>query len=35
MLRGKPLACWGRHDGEAEPACHADVLCALVNGERG
>lgn len=29
MLRGKPLACWCRHDGEpATPynACHADIL---------
>ena len=28
-LRGKPLACWCRHDGEAQTAdnlCHADIL---------
>lgn len=28
-LRGKPLACWCRHDGEPRTeanACHADVL---------
>jgi hypothetical protein len=28
-LRGKPLACWCRHDGEAythENECHGDVL---------
>lgn len=32
-LRGKPLACWCRHDGEertAENACHGDVLIELL-----
>jgi len=32
-LRGKPLACWCRRDGEArtdDNACHADVLVELV-----
>lgn len=26
QLRGKPLACWCRHDGQTFPACHGDVL---------
>lgn len=33
-LRGKPLACWCRHDGEPstpENACHGDVLVALLD----
>lgn len=33
-LRGKPLACWCRHDGEAlvpENWCHGDVLIDLLN----
>lgn len=33
-LRGKPLACWCRHDGEAKTdanACHGDVLVDLLN----
>ncbi len=32
-LRGKPLACWCRHDGEAPSAdtrCHGDVLVGLL-----
>jgi hypothetical protein len=32
-LRGKPLACWCRHDGEErtpENACHGDVLVDLL-----
>ena len=32
-LRGKPLACWCRHDGEprtAANACHGDVLVELL-----
>jgi hypothetical protein len=32
-LRGKPLACWCRHDGEvktAENACHGDILVELL-----
>jgi hypothetical protein len=32
-LRGKPLACWCRHDGEpktAANACHGDVLLELL-----
>lgn len=32
-LRGKPLACWCRRDGEErtdDNACHADVLCDLL-----
>lgn len=32
-LRGKPLACWCRRDGEAwslDTACHGDVLVALL-----
>jgi hypothetical protein len=32
-LRGKPLACWCRHDGEPRRpwnACHGDVLVALL-----
>ena len=29
-LRGKPLACWCRHDGEETPACHGDVLQELL-----
>lgn len=32
-LRGKPLACWCRHDGEAcneDNACHADILVRLL-----
>ena len=32
-LRGKPLACWCRRDGEqrtADNACHADVLVELL-----
>lgn len=32
-LRGKPLACWCRHDGETktpENACHGDVLIMLL-----
>lgn len=28
-LAGKPIACWCRHEGESEPACHADVLVEL------
>jgi hypothetical protein len=34
-LRGKALACWCRHDGEAptdENQCHGDVLAELING---
>ena len=34
MRRGKPLACWCRHDGEArteDNACHADVLIELLD----
>lgn len=33
-LRGKPLACWCRHDGELrtpENACHADVIVDLLD----
>jgi hypothetical protein len=33
-LRGKPLACWCRHDGEdPDPgnACHADILLRLLD----
>ena len=33
-LRGKPLACWCRHDGvpwTAETWCHADVLADLLD----
>lgn len=33
-LRGKPLACWCRHDGEERTkanACHGDVLIELLN----
>lgn len=33
-LRGKPLACWCRHDGEPktdENACHGDVLLELLD----
>lgn len=33
-LRGKPLACWCRHDGEPktpENACHGDVLIDLLD----
>ena len=32
-LRGKPLACWCRHDGEErtpDNECHGDVLVALL-----
>lgn len=32
-IRGKPLACWCRHDGEPrtpDNACHGDVLVALL-----
>ncbi len=32
-LRGKPLACWCRHDGEPKTdanACHGDVLVELL-----
>jgi hypothetical protein len=32
-LRGKPLACWCRHDGELrtpETVCHGDVLVHLL-----
>jgi hypothetical protein len=32
-LRGKPLACWCRHDGEErtpQNACHGDVLVELL-----
>lgn len=31
-LRGKPLACWCRHDGDASPeeVCHADILARLL-----
>ena len=32
-LRGKPLACWCRHDGEPRTdanACHGDVLVELL-----
>lgn len=32
-LRGKPLACWCRHDGEErtiDNACHGDVLIDLL-----
>lgn len=31
--RGKPLACWCRHDGEERTAqndCHADILLAVL-----
>jgi hypothetical protein len=34
QLRGKPLACWCRRDGEEptpENACHADVLLDLLS----
>lgn len=33
-LRGKPLACWCRHEGEVRTprtVCHGDVLVSLVN----
>ena len=33
-LRGKPLACWCRHDGEectAENRCHGDILVEALN----
>ena len=33
-LRGKPLACWCRHDGEAKTeatACHGDVLIEILD----
>lgn len=33
-LRGKPLACWCRHDGEKRTeknACHGDVLLELLD----
>lgn len=30
-LRGKPLACWCRHDGQTSPSCHGDVLIALLD----
>lgn len=33
-LRGKPLACWCRHDGEPlteRNACHGDVLVDLLD----
>lgn len=35
-LRGRPIACWCRHDGEEwvsseANGCHGDVLAALVN----
>lgn len=33
-LRGKPLACWCRHDGEPKTdqnACHGDVLVELLD----
>ena len=33
-LRGKPLACWCRHDGELKTeanACHGDVLIELLD----
>ena len=33
-LRGKPLACWCRHDGEPrtdQNACHGDVLVGLLD----
>ena len=33
-LRGKALACWCRHDGEAitpDTRCHGDVLANLLN----
>lgn len=32
-LRGKPLACWCRHDGEPrtdQNACHGDILVELL-----
>lgn len=32
-LRGKPLACWCRHDGEAPTpgnACHGDCILSLL-----
>lgn len=32
--RGKPLACWCRHDGEPKTtnnACHGDVIVNLLN----
>lgn len=32
-LRGKPLACWCRHDGEPRQpwnACHGDILVGLL-----
>jgi hypothetical protein len=32
-LRGKPLACWCRHDGEARTAdnmCHGDAIVAVL-----
>jgi hypothetical protein len=33
-LRGKPLACWCRHEGEQvtdDNLCHGDVLVGLLN----
>lgn len=33
-LRGKPLACWCRHENEAQTAenrCHGDILAEIVN----
>jgi hypothetical protein len=33
-LRGRPLACWCRHDGEVRTprtVCHGDVLVSLLN----
>ena len=35
-LRGKPLACWCRHDGEertSENVCHGDVLIELMGAQ--
>ena len=29
-LRGKPLACWCRHDSDAGPLCHADVILEML-----
>jgi hypothetical protein len=34
-LKGKPLACWCRHDGQPKSfadACHGDVLIELLEG---
>lgn len=30
LRSAEALACWCRHDGETEPACHADVLLDLL-----